>query len=202
MNYIEIKELALSYADRQDAEVVDRIDGFLKIVESRVNRALRLGKMSKIACIDTIEDQNMYGLPYDFAGARDVEVGIIGNTTTTTLKYVSPEMMNLVADGQCNVYTIIADQIHVKTTLAVGSQLSITYYQKLPALTEAANTNWASVQYPDLYVFGLLVEISSFVKSVEGFQSWDSRFSQVLSEMIHEDAVDRWSGPQLLIRSM
>ena len=63
MNYADIVDLALSYSDRQDSEVVDRMDQFIKIMESRTNRALRTFDMSIRAQLVMVPGQFYYGLP-------------------------------------------------------------------------------------------------------------------------------------------
>jgi len=206
MTYEEILALALSYSDRSDQETADRMDDFLRIVESRVNRIMKVQKMSYRAVIATVADQSYYGLPSDFSGLRDIQLN--NGDKTTTLQYLTPEQMNtksndtgLAVDGTSDTifYNIIADQLHI-TPAQVDNQLELTYYKNLTALTDVDSTNWLSSQYPDAYTFGLLVEISSFAKDQAAVAIWEQRFQQVTSEMELEDIDNRWSGTPLQIR--
>jgi len=201
MNYSEIIELALGYADRSDAEVTDRMDDFLKLVEARVNRKLEVRKMSTRSQINTVEGQAYYGLPTDFNGLRDIE---IAGDKTLTLRYLTPEQMNMQTQTSTDAYTqiyytIVADQLQIHPTQS-DNVLEIVYYQMLPALTDVDIENWLSFVAPDAYVFGLLVEINSFVKDATTAQLWDGRFEQVMDELETDDKDDRWSGTPLQVR--
>jgi len=203
MNYTEIKNLALSYSDREDDDVIDRIDDFMRVVESRINSSTKVQKMAIRTSINTMADQEYYGLPSDFSGLRDIEIQNPDSTTSRqTLKYVSPEQMNNHAGSQSTeiFYTIIADQIQIFP--AQDAQiLEIVYYQQLPPLNSTNAENWVSVSFPDAYVFGLLVEVNAFVKDPEATMMWDARFKEALNVITSDDADTRWSGSALQIRT-
>ena len=107
MNYAEIVALALSYADRTDAEVANRVDDFLRVVESRINRVLKTMDMSTRTTTITITDKEYYTLPDDFAGMRDIEIREAASSYKTTLQYLNPEQLNNISglDGLKSVYS-------------------------------------------------------------------------------------------------
>lgn len=211
MNYAEITTLALSYADRQqDAEVSERMNDFLRMAESRINRAFRVRKMSVRATLNLVEDQAYYGLPSDFAGLRDIEIYDTSNINAkTTLKYLTPEKMNALNASQTSIpagengfigYTIIADQIQIAPTQDSTRVMEIVYYQNLRPLTSTNNENWVSIYVPDAYINGLMTEISAFTKDKEASMLWDQRFIASLNEIESTDDSDRWSGTPMEIR--
>ena len=205
MNYNDIVELALSYADRQDLEVTSKMDSFLKIVEARINRVLTVRKMALRTQLIMVKDQEYYGLPSDFVGLRDIEIQNVDDANArTTLHYKSPEQMNEASRNRNSIdgiyYTIIADQLQVIPPQD-GAILEIIYYQALPPLNNTSTQeNWLSLSNPDCYIFGLLVEISSFVKDVAAKELWDARFQQELASIVNDDAINRWSGTALQVR--
>lgn len=202
MNYQEIVDAALAYADRDDSHITDMIGSFLPVVEARVNRVLQVSKMTVRATVPTIEGQEYYGLPEDFAGIRDIEVRTDATSTDReTLLYISPEQMNNHASnsGTKIFYTIAAQQIHIYPP-QTDRLMEIIYYQQLPPLTSSNTENWLSKINPDVYIFGMLVEISSFTKDVEAAQMWQARFSASVDGIINEDEQTRWSGPSLQVR--
>lgn len=195
MNYTEITELALSYADRGDAEVSGKIDSFLRIVEARINRKLKTMDMSTRLSIPTVTDQEYYDLPVDFGGLREIKHESSG--LDTTLHYATPQALDGL-QGFSNTaktyYTIVGNQIRISPTIETGTNIEIVYYQRVPQLTGTATTNWLSNYNEDCYVFGLLVEISSFVKDAEAKAIWDDRFKETISDMDLLDATNKWSG--------
>jgi hypothetical protein len=198
MNYSEITALALSYADRSDTTVSDRMDDFLKIVEARINRKLKTDDMTLRHTI-TITSAVRYTLPTDFAGARDVQY--VNGSARTTMVYATPEFMTGISDESDlnkKYYTIINGEIEINQGLTVGEDIEIVYYQRVPALTSLATTNWVSNYNPDCYTFGLMVEIMAFLKDAVAKELWDVRFKESLEDMKQVDLENRWSGPQLV----
>ena len=201
MNYADIVNLTLGYADRQDTEVTSRIDLFMRVTEARVNRVLMTLDMSNRAKTPMDANTEYYSLPTNYSVMRSIKV--INNTNSAsrvTLLQVNPEQMaNLVNNGETQFpcYTIISGNIHVQPFYDSDHSLEIDYFQTLPPLSSSVTTNWLSDSNPDAYVFGLLVEINSFVKDGEATALWDGRFQQAMSEITLNDAKSTWSGTSL-----
>lgn len=203
MNYNEIKDLALSYADRKDSGTISRMDDFLRVTESRINKALKTQKMSVRAVLQTVDKQEYYSLPPDYSGLRDIELrSTLHSRDRCTLQYMSPEQLNnrSASPGDQVYYTLIANQIQIMPPRPTGEILEIIYFRKVPPLTPSESENWVSVSDPDLYLFGLLVEISSFLKDANASAMWDARFAQCLEAIQSDDLDNRWSGTALQIR--
>ena len=205
MVYDEIVALTLSYADREDEEVIGKIDSFIKIVEARINRKLRIFDMTIRATID-LDGEEYYGLPPDFGGLRDIEVANDADGGRCTLKYMSPEQLNNLqrrsksGEPQSQIfYTLIANQVQIYPAKLTGI-LEIVYYQRLVPLTTSNPTNWLSSKSPDGYIFGIMTEISAFVKNKESTALWNERFRTVIDEIEQEDGKSRWSGTALEVR--
>jgi len=78
--------------------------------------------------------------------------------------------------------------------------MEIVYYQTVPNLNATDTDNWLSFAAPDAYIFGILVEISAFVKDATTSSLWDNRFLQVMNQISDDDKNDRWSGGTLQVR--
>lgn len=204
MDLKEIKEAAQAYCDRYDEELTTSIPAFVKIVEGKINNALRTGDQAIRAQIWMERDQEYYGLPADWGGARDVEILVNGEQHGRTLTYLSPEEMNKVSRqprGQArhNYYTIIANQIQIAPPTD-NEVLEIVYYQRLPALESDTDSNWLTIKSPDAYIFGLCTEISAFAKDEVAFATYQQRFADSLMDITMEDQISRWSGPALRVQ--
>jgi hypothetical protein len=199
MDYTEIKELALAYADREDQETTENVDFFLRMVETRVNQILKVQKQTSRTALKTATDQGYYGFPEDFQGLRDVR--LVDGTRVRSLEYLTPKQINDKTDTTTDdvYYTIIDDQLFIYP-LQDNKTIEIVYYRKVPQLTLTDNTNWVTEEFPDVYVFGLLVEISSFVKDIAATQAWEMRFKESLQNIVDNDQLTRWSGSPLKTR--
>jgi len=200
MKYQEVLDMAIAYSDRSDIEVVENMDNFLRIVESRINTRISVDKQFARATIPTFIDQQYYGLPSDFITLRDIQIQTVGDTNYCTPKYVSPEQMNKeIAAGNTElIYTLLAQQIQIYPTID-AQQIEIVYARNIPELNDVDVNNWISNQFPNVYIFGILVEIASFVKDVDAGTIWEQRFQAELSTLTQQDDMGTWSGPSLRI---
>ena len=208
MNYEQIKEAAQGYVDRYDDELTSAIPGFTKVVESKVNSALKTGEQSVRAQIWLERDIEYYGLPSDWGGFRDVELVQKGSNSITpsqgihpvggmTLIYVNPEQMNGTHRRERQrYYTVIANQIQVAPPTD-NDMLEVVYYQRVPELVADSDSNWLSEKHPDCYIFGLCAEICAFAKDAMGFELYKMRFNESLGDIAMDDQITRWSGPSL-----
>lgn len=206
MNYKEIVDAAKSYTDRYDKELSSAMSAFTKVVEGKINNALRTGDQSVRAQIWLERDQEYYTLPCDWGGARDVEILHEGHQHGRTLVYLAPEEMNKVkrerdssVRGRHNYYTIIAGQIQVAPPTE-NERLEIVYYQRLPALVNDTDSNWLTDKNPDAYIFGLCTEIAAFAKDGMAYETYKNRFAESLIDITMEDQITRWSGPALRVQ--
>ena len=193
-------------ADRTDAEVTDEMDNFFDIVEARVNRAFKVRKQTVRTRVDTVADQEYYGLPNDYSGMRSINVvDPTDESERNTLKFRTPEQITDMADDNItgdvqNYYTIVADQIQVMPAQAAALKIEMVYYQKLLPLTAVNLTNWVGDNHPDAYINGLVTEISKFVKDKESAALWTAEFKTSLAEIAKEDVDERWAGTPMEIK--
>lgn len=205
MNYKEIVEAAKAYTDRYDDELAAAMPAFTRVVEGKINNALRTGDQSVRAQISMQRGQEYYSLPCDWGGFRDVELLSPGQTHGLSLIYLSPEEMNKVSRqnnssrGPHSYYTVIAGQIQIAPP-ADGQMLEVCYYQRLPKLSKDDDTNWLTEKNCDAYIFGLCTEISAFAKDLVAFETYKVRFMDALMDITMEDQVTRWSGPALRVQ--
>ena len=208
MNYKQVKDAAQSYVDRYDQELVGALAGFTKVVESKINTALKTGEQAVRAQIWLERDIEYYGLPSDWGGFRDVELVERGSNSINqgtglhpmggmTLIYVNPEQMNGTNRRERQrYYTVIANQIQVAPPTD-NQVLEVVYYQTVPPLSNDTDTNWLTEKHPDAYIFGLCAEICAFAKDAVGFELYKVRFMESLMGIAKDDQVTRWSGPSL-----
>lgn len=206
MNYSELRDAAIAYADRYDVEVSDNIDIFILMVEARANRVLKTREQSVRAYIATVTDQEYYSLPDDYAGMRDIQYNDASPLVTHSVaqyNYLSPEQMNdrrgSPFNGE-NYYTVIADQLHIFPCQDTGGTLEMVYYQKVPNLNSTDTNNWMSDSHPDIYLAGMVAEIEIFAKNYEAGELWYTRMTTMIQELENSDNEERWSGAALQTR--
>lgn len=206
MNYTEIKNMALGYSDRSDTEITTKMDLFLRMVESRINRALETQTMINTVQTVLVDNVFKYTLPTDFLSIKDIKIVNLGNENYSyPLEMASPERVTTFRlDGSDQrIYAILGNTVQICSNpydADLNLVLEISYYQKLTALDGVNTTNWISTNHPDAYIFGLMVEINSYVKDADATMLWKNRFNSVLSEITSQDMRYLWSGPTLKVK--
>ena len=126
-----------------------------------------------------------------------------GVSTLYVLKYVSPEILTSVKAGSTSgvpsVYTMSAGHILFGPVPASYYTCEMVYYQKIPALTDAAPTNWCLTANPDLFLYGSLVEAEPFLMNDQRVQLWGLGFEKGMADLEEQDAKDQFSGSELRV---
>jgi len=210
MNYTEIKNTALAYSDRQDSTaVVANMDNFLRIVEARMNRLMTIENLSiRYQFPAPNPTDGRYSLPADFSALQDISIITVADITKrTTLLLINPEQMNNATSASNNTswlkrfYNIIANQLVIQPVIDDTNILEIVYYGKVLPLGVINTDNWIATNHPDVYVFGLMTEINSFMKDGVAAEAWNARFVQAVSEITFADDQLVYSGPPLIMRA-
>jgi hypothetical protein len=210
MNYTEIVEAALSFADRTDTETVAKIPVFVKMVESKINRVLRIQEVEVGGTIELLDGGNITGnqLPPDFSEMRGAMVYDLGAAAYFPMQYVTPKVFsdllknpNLPVGRQYAsqaVYTISSNVLSTSAAFFTGLTAFIQYYKRVVPLTEAEPDNEISALYPDAYIAGIVFEISSFVKNPDAAAAWNGRFDSILNELTAQNWLKKWPASSLV----
>jgi len=176
-----------SYADLQSevgewlqrSDLSARIPVFIEMATARFNRELRTPEME--ALVTTSADAEYTDLPSDFLQVRSIE------TNGDRMEYLAPEEFQTyvarTATPAVPVYTIadMSLRIYPAPTTDGTLTLKVLYYQRIPEMDSAGDTNWLLDAHPDAYLFGSLVEASGFLHDDPRMSVWDARLQQAMS---------------------
>jgi len=59
----------------------------------------------------------------------------------------------------------------------------LTYYGKIPVLSDSNTSNWLLAYAPDLYLYGALLEATPYLKDDERLATWSSLYANSLGDM-------------------
>lgn len=145
-----------------DAEYITMPDNFLR--EITLDFPSEDGNPSTVIFVDPVSavDERTNPIPNDWLFSSEVD-------TTGQPQVVA------VYDGEFRFYPV-PDRAYNAT---------FVYYQKLPPISQDAQTNWFLTEHSDVYLYGLLFHANAFLPDEEKAQSWfqlfDTRLDQVLS---------------------
>lgn len=200
-NYSDLKTSVAAWIERDDLTNV--IPDFITAAEQMVNYggedfpALRCTDMQGSA---TIALTNGAGAaPADFLAATAVSTSGVGGASLELVAedwaknaYPNP------SSGYAAFYTIVGSTI---TTYPYHTgSLNLTYYKMVPALSDAAPTNWLLTKAPMIYLYGALLQTAPFTGDDGRIATWGKLYTQAVRGLAHSDAVKRLSGATTRVR--
>ena len=181
--YSDLKSTIADYLNRADLTSV--IPTFITLAEAKFNRELRLRDMLTRA--ECVSDNEFVALPVDFLEAYLLELNMTDIAPQQPLAFVGPnEAKSLKANKIINkvrYFTLIDGAFELLPAPTADTDLLLTYYAKIPALSDTQTTNWLMTKSPDLYLYSSLLEATPYLKNDERVQIWAAARQQVMDAM-------------------
>lgn len=198
-----------SYADLQTSigAFLNRTDltsiapDFISMAEAQINRRLiKDGPVRQMmGRSDATVDDEYIALPSDFMGVR----AIVLDGTTTPLEFIEPEklaerkVLYPNQDGAPTHFSIVGGEFQFWPWAGTGTyDCEITYWKRIPALSDSATTNWLLEEHPDIYLYTSLVQSAPYLKNDDRVVVWGTLATAGISDLIAADRVSRYA-PQM-----
>lgn len=182
--YADLMAALADWVERGD--LATRIPTFIGNAEAKVNRWLRDRKTEAqdTASIDT----PLTALPGDFADAITVQVRASGSDAYTKLDPTLPDVIASYAEGddapgRPRVYAILGEQLMLHPAPDQAYSTLLTYFTKLPALSDFNPTNWLLAEAPDVYLDGALASFHEFDQNWDAANRYLQKFEGGLAEL-------------------
>lgn len=194
--YANLKaEIALFMAR---TDLTSEIDTFIDLFEAWANRNLRVRQMEAEATATAAE---YIALPTDYLELRDIQVQ---SSPRRQLQYVTPEYADLVdSDGTAgdpSYYTIIGNQFRLVPPPSGSDSVRIGYWQRIPALSGSATTNWLLTEWPDAYLWGSVMQARAYLPDEQRAAMVERSWRSVMAEIQRAGKASNLGG-SLTIRS-
>lgn len=195
-NYGELKEVALAYAyNRRD--LTDRLPMFLTMAERRIFRQLRAPANEYVW--NTTLDSDMLLLPTDLLQLRLVSVGGMALDVIDDKGLLDLEMP---AKGEPLYYARIGDYLAFSPVPDEPKPVSIVYYQDLTGtLINDDDTNNVLRVAPDLYVYGLMLEVCTYLADDARVGTFSALFRDALLQIAQQAQEAELAGSPVSVRA-
>ncbi len=145
----------------------DRTDTFLQLAHDRIFRDLR--PRETMIQVQITPTTTLIDLPDDFVDLR--QLSYLKNNRRVTMRSVGRHELGLFVFQKSQasdpiVYSIIGTQIEVAPSGA-DREYTLWYWQKLPQLVAADDTNIILQNFPYLYLYGMLIEGNIYIQDAE-----------------------------------
>lgn len=175
------------------ADIVQIAPRFLRLLEDKLNRVLRLGPMEVTAPL--VLSGGDAALPTGFLEAREVKTQAQRVLKVWAKQALTTTFANY--GGSPAGYFIVGDTISVRP--ASDETITLTYYEKIPPLTPVDNTNWLLERAPDVYLYGLCEEIAIWERAADKVAAAQSMRVNALAGLKLEDERRRFGNAQVVV---
>lgn len=182
VNYSDLKTSIADWLNRSDLTSV--IPDFITLAEASFNKEIRNRKMIKRATA-TIDSQYS-AVPADWLQTVDF---VIEANPVVTLEFITNEKLDKLREtytssGTPKFYTIVGQELEVLPVPDSATLTGeITYYSKIPNLTDVNPTNWLMNSSPDIYLYGSLLQSAPYLVDDSRIPVWASMYQKLVKDL-------------------
>ncbi len=177
MTKLELADLVARYAHRPDL-AQDILDIFIPLGEVRIGRELKSSENEALILLQPAS--NNFDVPADFATIRALQYAANGGPFTLTSLDLHSINQWSQTGGTPQRYVIANRQIQVRPFVA--GDFTLFYYQR-PALPTDQSENAVLEAWPNVYLYGALIELNIFAQDTEqltvNVQAFDLEVKQI-----------------------
>ncbi len=189
--YDELKTAIADFLNRDDLTAI--IPTFISLAEAQIARDLRHWKQEKR--VTTSVDERYENLPNDW-----LEIKLVALSTGKMLQTVSASEMSerrsqsdIAAEPR--LVRMTADQIELYPTPSTATDISMLYYARIPALSDADPSNWLLTDAPDVLLYGSLVHSAPYLTDDNRASIWGALYQSGVDNLNLESQKGRITGP-------
>jgi len=182
VNYSDLKTSIADWLNRSD--LTTTIPDFITLAEAGFNKEIRNRKMIKRATA-TIDSQYS-AVPADWLQTVDF---VIEANPVVTLEFITNEKLDKLREtytssGTPKFYTIVGQELEVLPVPDSATLTGeITYYSKIPNLTDVSPTNWLMNSSPDIYLYGSLLQSAPYLVDDSRIPVWASMYQKLVKDL-------------------
>lgn len=201
-NYAELKAAVADWLTRADLE--QQIPDFIKLAEATLNKVVRSSRMTASGAVTINANTRNGAAPDDMLEPIYVQLSA---DEDYPLEQVSPEQLTVLrrsrmrATGTPRFYAVVGRSIEVVPTPASQITLDIAYYQAVPSLAGATESNWLLDNDPDLYLYTTLLHAAPFLQDEGRASLFGNLLAQQVAAAVQQNKTvsldNRTPGPSL-----
>jgi hypothetical protein len=151
-------------------------------------------------------DTDFFGTPADWLESKEFQ---LNTNPITKLDYITESFGNQLratrfpGAGKPRFYTIVGNQFEFIPTPDAEYFAELTYYAKIPPLSDSNTSNWLLAYAPDLYLYGALIEAEPYLKNDERIGVWGELYLRAINEIeVADERASVASTPLVRARSL
>lgn len=184
-------ELVAYVTDLLDRDDItdDRASTAIRMTEARLNRLLEDPEMEVTS--NTVAAGDATVLPADFGEMVSISTGDGRLSPVGPVEFASFNEIS----GTPRYYVIRDGAISFAPGNSTAN-IEMIYRRRIPALTDSNTSNWLLALAPDVYVYGLLVQLGILLGEDDRLGAWKGAFDEAIAELKTDGDRRKWgAGP-------
>jgi hypothetical protein len=200
VNIGQLKTTLDRYLKRTDLR--DLYDNWIAFTSNRIDVQLRLQEQEYRTV--TVPTEQYIALPPDYIDMRHLETSADGGWP---VRFATPDQVdyrNLALNqGRIQFCTIVNNQLELTPSPAADSvaELEMFYFAKLPTITADSATNKVLSAYPQLYIYGCMIEASAFRQHDGDMDNYSQMWKDYAKELTDRQERGRYGSGTLHMRA-
>jgi hypothetical protein len=192
-----------SYLERTDAATLQKIPTFIMLAEQIIATDLKfLGNLNVVQS-NMVASQDVLDKPARWRKTVSMNITVDGQRQPVLLRdyeYLREYWPDPTQTGTPLYYSDY-DYTHwlIAPTPDTNYTFEVLYYQRVPPLSSANQTNWFTEYAPQAMLYGSLLQAMPFLKNDERVQLWQAMYQQAI-EMLKLENVARIGDRQAIVR--
>jgi hypothetical protein len=193
-SYAGLQGSVSTWAVRQgDPDFASAVPDFVAFTESLLNHGsqemapLRVREMEAVATL-TLDADGAVNLPEDYLEYRSVQVAGYPLAFLTPDEFVTRE-----TNGETGAGFFTIQDGSLRVLGGADLELTLLYYQTIPALSDTNTSNWLLAKAPNVYLFGSLTHAAPFMGDDARVALWAQMFTTAVAGLRASDQRGRYA---------
>lgn len=167
------------------ADLTSAIPEFIQLAESRINRTLFVRE--RMSEESGTSSDGVIAIPSDLD--RIIALRVEWGQTMREIHPI-PAGKDKAYPGTVVSYAVVGNEIKLVGT--DDTDYTLTYYARIPALSEVNSQNWLLAKEPGLYLYGALIEAAPYLRNDDRASLWAQQYRAALDDLNMTDEKARF----------
>ena len=196
LNYSELQSVIADFANRQD--LASQIPTFIQLTEARLNRDIRHWRQEKRAQAQVTGER--FPLPCDWL--ETIKVIADGKPLRLADAFEVDRVDHAAqrAFVANHFYRHTGDELELIPASDGPVDFEIEYVAKVPSLSDEQPTNWLLEEFPDVYIYGAMLQVAPFLHDDQRIAVWTQAYGEAVSSANISSDKSKYSGSALRLQ--
>lgn len=163
--------------------------------EKRIVRRLKTREFETSSSFTTTANVETIAMPSDYAMTKALVLTgnpnyVLQQKDLTTLINDNPST----ATGQPSAYAAFGTSFRLRPIPDSARAVTLFYYAQPTPLSDSNASNVILATWPDLLLYGALIEITAHIEDDSRIQLWKGAFDEAVKDITNDNTLNRWSG--------